>query len=126
MPQASFFKKGNESFTMAENREPKKFERNLGRAADLRDARVRNAVELRKNAQDERLKKGRGVTEASSPLSAVQAPAVMGMGGDAAAVAPVRPQPSVQEIPQLFQNIQTHDPNVVHSPTPSINTVFPF
>ena len=46
---------------MAENREPKKFEKNLGRASDLRDSRVRNAVELRKNAQDERLKKGRGM-----------------------------------------------------------------
>jgi len=43
---------------MAE-RENKKFERNLGKAIDLRDNRVRNAVELRKNAQDERLKMGR-------------------------------------------------------------------
>lgn len=92
-------------------RENKKFERNLGKAADLRDARLRNAVELRKQAQDDRLKKGRGVTEASSPLSAVQP---MAMPGDAvAAAAPVRPQPSVSDIPLLFQNIQTHDPNVV-------------
>ncbi len=92
-------------------RENKKFERNLGKAADLRDARLRNAVELRKQAQDDRLKKGRGVTEASSPLSAVQP---MAMPGDAvAAAAPVRPQPSVADIPLLFQNIQTHDPNVV-------------
>ena len=45
---------------MAE-RENKKFERNLGKSNDLRDNRVRNAVELRKNAQDERLKKGRPV-----------------------------------------------------------------
>jgi len=43
---------------MAESQN-KKFERNLGKAADLRDERVRNVVELRKNAQDERLKKGR-------------------------------------------------------------------
>ena len=43
---------------MAENN--KKFERNLGKAADIRDARVQNVVEERKNAQDERLKKGRG------------------------------------------------------------------
>jgi importin subunit alpha-1 len=36
------------------------------------------------------------------------------MAGDAAAAAaPARPQPSVHEIPQLFMNIQTHDPNVV-------------
>jgi hypothetical protein len=59
--QASIFKKGGNSFNMAENREPKKFEKNLGRASDMRDSRVRNAVELRKNAQDERLKKGRGM-----------------------------------------------------------------
>jgi hypothetical protein len=43
---------------MAESQN-KKFERNLGKAADLRDQRVRNVVELRKNAQDERFKKGR-------------------------------------------------------------------
>ena len=36
-----------------------KFERNLGKPTELRDERVRNAVELRKNAQDERLKTGR-------------------------------------------------------------------
>lgn len=112
---------------MAE-RENKKFERNLGKATDLRDNRVRNAVELRKNAQDERLKKGRAVTEASSPLAAVQPMAAQGMGAamSASAIAAdpsaasgvvvpaaVRPQPSVSEIPSLFMNIQNHDPTVV-------------
>ena len=108
------------------DREQKKFERNLGKASDLRDARVRNAVELRKSAQDERLKKGRGVTESSSPLAVVQPTAGMGMPGSAdalgfnangavaaAAAAPPRPQPSVSEIPSLFANIQSHDPAVV-------------
>jgi type III secretion apparatus needle protein len=89
----------------------KKFERNLGKAADLRDARVRNVVELRKNAQDERLKKGRGHTEASSPLAAIQPMAAA--GGGALVPAPARPQPSVHEIPSLFANIQMSDPAVV-------------
>lgn len=39
--------------------ENKKFDRKLGESTDLRDKRVHNAVGLRKNAQDERLKKGR-------------------------------------------------------------------
>jgi hypothetical protein len=95
---------------MAESQN-KKFERNLGKAADLRDARVRNVVELRKNAQDERLKKGRGHTEASSPLAAIQPMAAA--GGGALVPAPARPQPSVHEIPSLFANIQMSDPAVV-------------
>jgi importin subunit alpha-1 len=100
------------------DREQKKFERNLGKASDLRDARVRNAVELRKSAQDERLKKGRAVTESSSPLAVVQPTANMGMADNSglnvvAAAAPPRPQPSVSEIPSLFVNIQSHDPATV-------------
>jgi hypothetical protein len=93
-------------------RENKKFERNLGKVGDLRDARLRNAVELRKNAQDDRLKKGRGVTEASSPLAAVQ-PVAAGDNGGAVPAAPARAAVSVAEIPQLFLNIQSHDAAVV-------------